>query len=251
VKGTRRHWGSSTRFWYSTETPNTPLHPTGAGHHGRRRVSAIVRRTRQRLGAYEEGPVQIAPGIDEGDWKELDLDTPGAWPRAIEIFERRVRGRFTDAVDLLIADDEPRSPKERRWGFAVLAIDCLLVETLEAFSQGLTDTRNRSRELCVKFLTERNAFGCFFTRPLATRFYYEFRCGVAHNAQVFGTGRVWSVGPLLALDGNRMTVNRTAFHGALLAELNAYLDALRTGTDLTLRQNLRTKMDFIADGKFQ
>ncbi len=195
--------------------------------------------------------MEIAPGIDAGDWKQLDLNKPSDWARAIEIFERRIRGRFTEAVDFLIADDEPRNPKERRWGFAVLAIDCLLVETLEAFRQGLTDTRTRSKKLCVSFLTKRNTFRRFFTTEnLATRFYYEFRCGLAHNAQVFGTGRVWSIGPLLALNGDRITVNRTAFHQAVLAELQEYLDALRAGVDVTLRQNFRTKMDFVAEGKF-
>ena len=161
----------------------------------------------------------IAPGISDADWKQLDFNAPGAWERAVDIFERRIRGRFTEAVDFLIADDEPRNATERRWGFAILTIDCLLVETLEAFRQGLTDTRGKSKDLCVVFLSQRQAFSGVFTKDLATRFYYEFRCGLAHNAQVFGTGRIWSIGHLLVLDGNRITVNRTAFHHALLAEL--------------------------------
>ena len=171
--------------------------------------------------------MQIAPGIDARDWKKLDLDKPSEWESAIWIFERRIRGRFTDAVDFLIADDQSRSPIERRWGFTVLAVDCLLVETLEAFRQGLSDTRNRSKELCVRFLTERSAFKHFFSADLAKRFYYEFRCGLAHNAQVFGTGRIWSVGPLVVLEGDRITVNRTAFHQALLTELSEYVAELR------------------------
>lgn len=195
--------------------------------------------------------MQIAPGIDARDWQQLDFAILGTWARAIEIFERRIRGRFTDAVDFLIADDEPRNPTERRWGFAILAIDCLLVETIQAFRQGLTDTRGRSKDLCVALLTQRPAFGSAFNTDLATRFYYEFRCGLAHNGQVFGTGRVWSIGQLLALDGNRITINRTAFHHALLVELKEYLGALQAGTDVTLRNNFRTKMDFIAEGKFQ
>ncbi len=168
--------------------------------------------------------MKIAPGIDADDWKRLDLGNPDSsdWERAISIFEYRIRGRFTDAVDFLIADDEQRPVTERRFGFAILAVDCFLVETLEAFRQGLTDTRSRSKDLCVAFLTQRNAFKALFTRDLATRFYYEFRCGLAHNAQVFGTGRIWSVGPLLDLEGGRITVNRTAFHQALLGEVQEY-----------------------------
>ena len=194
--------------------------------------------------------MQIAPGIGSEAWKQLDFSDPAAWTRAIGIFERRIRGRFTDAVDFLIADDEQRPATERRWGFAILAVDSLLVETLEAFSQGLTNTKNKSKDLSVQFLTGRTAFRGFFTERLATRFYYEFRCGIAHNAQVFGTGRVWSIGPLLTVDGDQMTINRTAFHLAVLSEIAAYVEALRTGTDVALRQNFRTKMDFIADAKF-
>jgi hypothetical protein len=196
--------------------------------------------------------MQIAPGRDTADWKKLDLDNLGDWETAVSIFEHRIRGRFSDAIEFLIADDEPRPVRERRWGFAVLTLDCLLVETLQAFRRGLTDTRGKSRELCVQFLTERTAFKSFFTsQDSAIRFYYEFRCGLSHNAQTFGTGLVWSVGPLLTMNGTQIIVNRTAFHLALVAELNEYLAALRNGAAHELRQNFRTKMDFIAEGKFQ
>ena len=196
--------------------------------------------------------MQIAPGTNAADWKKLDLDNVGDWETAVSIFERRIRGRFTDAIDFLIADDEPLPAIERRWGFAVLTLDCLLVETLQAFRRGLTDTRSKSRELCVQFLTERAAFKPFFTSPdIAARFYYEFRCGLSHNAQVFGDGLVWSIGPLLTMKGTQMIANRTAFHQALLAELDEYITALRNGADQRLRLNFRTKMDFVAGGKFQ
>jgi hypothetical protein len=196
--------------------------------------------------------MQIAPGIDSTDWKKLDLDRPADWENAITIFERRIRGRFTDAIDLLISDDDTRPATERRWGFAALTLDCLLVETLQAFRLGLTNTRGKSRDLSVQFLMERTAFRTYFTSvPIANRFYYEFRCGLAHNAQVFGSGLIWSIGPLLKVDGDQIVVNRTAFHGALIAELDEYLTVLRNGSDQQLRTNFRTKMDFIAEGKFQ
>jgi len=194
----------------------------------------------------------IAPETHADDWKKLDLDKPENWPAAVSIFEKRIRGRLTDAIEFLIADDEARAATERNRGFAVLALDCLLIETLQAFRGGLTDTRGKSKELCVQFLTESTAFKSFFTSvDIATRFYYEFRCGLAHNAQVFGDGRVWSVGPLLALNGTQITVNRTAFHQAFVKELEEYLVALQRGADRPLRSNFRTKMDFIAEGKFQ
>lgn len=195
--------------------------------------------------------MKIAPGVEDADWKQLDLVAPESpdWDRAIAILEQRLRGRFAEVVDFLIAQEAKLAPQDRRFGFAVLAIDCLLVETLEAFRQGLTDTRGKSQDLSTNFLSQRPAFNQFFTKDLATRFYKEFRCGIAHNAQVFGTGRVWSVGPLLTVDSNRITVNRTAFHEAVMKELARYLNELRDSKKTDLREKFRTKMDFIADGK--
>ena len=199
-----------------------------------------------------DAAMKIAPGVEVGDWKALNLSTPGGpdWERAIWIFEQRIRGRFTDVVAFLLAEDEKRPPADRKFGFAVLSIDCLLVETLEAFRQGLTDTRRRSEQLCTSFLSQRPAFQPFFSGDLASRFYKEFRCGIVHNAQVFGTGLVWSVGPLLRVDGSQITVNRTAFHEALMQELADYLSELRDPAKTALRDNFRTKMNFIADGAF-
>lgn len=196
--------------------------------------------------------MKIAPGVDDVDWKSLDLAKPDNpdWDRGISILEQRLRGRFAEVVDFLIAEDEKQAATDRRFGFAILTIDCLLVETLEAFRQGLTDTRRKSEQLCTSFLSQRPTFKPFFSGDLATRFYKEFRCGIVHNAQVFGTGLVWSVGPLLKVDGKRITVNRTAFHEAVMQEVAGYLNELRDPTKTDLREKFRTKMDFIAEGKF-
>jgi len=196
--------------------------------------------------------MKIAPGVQVADWKALDLSTPDSpdWDRAISIFEQRIRGRFLDVVAFLVAEDEKRAPADRNFGFAILSIDCLVVETLEAFRQGLTDTRRKSEQLCTTFLSQRPSFRSYFAGDMATRFYREFRCGIVHNAQVFGTGLVWSVGPLLTQDGTRITVNRTAFHEALIRELAEYLSELRDPLKTTLRDNFRARMDFIADGSF-
>jgi hypothetical protein len=196
--------------------------------------------------------MKIAPGIEAADWKAIDLSTPDSpnWDRAIWIFEQRIRGRYADVVSFLLAEDEKRAPRDRKFGFAILSIDCLLVETLEAFRQGLTDTRWKSEQLFTAFLSQRPAFRSFFTGNLASRFYKDFRCGILHNAQVFGTGLVWSVGPLLTVNGDRIIVNRTAFHEAVMQELGEYLNELRDTAKRELRNNFRRKMDFIAEGAF-
>src|SRR5947208_2007851 len=144
--------------------------------------------------------MQIAPGIDSTEWIDLQLDDPEAvdWARAIEIVEKRIRGRFLDAVDHLVALEAPLERKQRRFGFAVLAIDCLLVETLQAFWEGLEKTDRRSGEMFVNFLTRSTHFAPPFDFVLAERFFRQFRCGILHQAEIWGDSRVVSEGPLIA-----------------------------------------------------
>jgi hypothetical protein len=80
----------------------------------------------------------IAPGYTVSTWKALDLsgDDVVHWFRAIKIFETRIRRRFLDPVDVLIAHEIGQ--ERGTFGFAILAIDCLLVESLQRFREGRT-----------------------------------------------------------------------------------------------------------------
>ena len=86
--------------------------------------------------------MEIAPGIDASEWTKLDLSRTDSsdWKRAIEILRTRIEARYLGPVDRLIEDEENLPPWKRRYGFIVLAIDCLLIETLESFIEGKIDT---------------------------------------------------------------------------------------------------------------
>ncbi len=132
-----------------------------------------------------------------GDLK-LELDDAAGldWNRAIEIFAARIQSPYLEPVDLLIEADESRSPIERRYGFSIMAIDSLLIETLQSFRDGLTDTKNKSKEMFKKYLTEREGFRDHFDEKQAKRYFYHFRCGILHQAEVMGPSLLWSVGLL-------------------------------------------------------
>ncbi len=164
--------------------------------------------------------MQIAPGIEAGSWQALKLDDPASpdWATAVQILEGRIHERFTEPIDHLIAGEESKTPTERRFGFIVLAVDCLLVETLGAFIDGLEDTEGKSKATFCKFLTTRPLFSTDFTQDLAKQFYKDFRCGILHQAEIGGDSKVWSVGPLIRVDGGKIIVNRNKFHELLKAE---------------------------------
>ena len=190
----------------------------------------------------------IAPGYTTAEWKKLKLDDPASkdWDTAVDIVDARITGRYLDPADTLIATDaKVRSLVKRRFGFTILAIDCLLIETLQAFIDGHTNTRNGSKESFRRFLTSRPRFAKYFTVTHAERFFTDFRCGIFHQAEVQGNSIVWSVGDLLTMSGNSMTINRTKFHDTLKKEFRDYLAVLRDQANTKPRAKFRKKMDHI------
>jgi hypothetical protein len=190
--------------------------------------------------------MQIAPGVDSSEWRALKLDDPNSsdWQRAISILHKRIRGRYFDPVDQLIVAEKDTPAHERRFGFAILAIDCLLIETLGAFLQGSETTDGISKATFCKFLTTRDRFKAF-TESLAKQFYEEFRCGILHQAEVGGGSKVWSVGDLVREADGALTINRNELHERLKADFEEYLTELNNSANRALRKNFRTKMDFI------
>jgi hypothetical protein len=86
-------------------------------------------------------PLRIAPGVSAKQWQGLHLDpgTPGTadWEKALAMFEARMRRRFFEPAEALIGLDDARS--EKTFGFAVLSIDCLVIETLQGFREGIVN----------------------------------------------------------------------------------------------------------------
>lgn len=165
---------------------------------------------------------------------------------AVVAFEQRLQVRFFDPIDCLRDAEQDRRPNERRFGFAVLALDCMLLETLASFREGLEDTIGRSKETFCAFLTSRPEFTGAFSEYLASSFYYQFRCGVLHQTEVGGRGKIWSIGPIVHMVDGSIVVNRNAFHDALKQVFHNYLNDLRNPANLDVRLRFSRKMTFIS-----
>ncbi len=176
------------------------------------------------------------------EWKEIDFSQEDGWKQAFTIFEDRIRGRFLDVVE--------NFERKNGTGFAVMALDCLLIETLQQFREGEARTPDRqSGEYFRRFLTE-TSFGEFFDRPKATLFFDHIRCGILHQAEVKGSSMLQTKAeiPLVSDDGNGgLLINRRKFHKKLELVFQEYVTALRKDDppDIQLRGNLKKKMDAI------
>ena len=183
--------------------------------------------------------MQISPRFKASDWKSLDLSQESGWERATEIFEDRINGRFLKMVELIKDVDFS--------GFAALALDCLLIETLQQLIEGVDETpRGKGKEYFQRFLSAA-PFDGKFDLASAGMFYEQFRCGILHQAEIKGSSKVWKVGTMVQLtaNGKGLIVNHKALHTKMRVAFTSYLSALRQGNDQTLRKNFKKKMDFI------
>lgn len=195
----------------------------------------------------------IAPGYTVGCWKslKLDPDVPDSvdWNRAIDIFEARIRRRFLDPVDELIRFEQGRST--RTFGFAILAIDFLVIEALQGFREGSVNHRSQNQKLFTTFLKHWSAFkDCLppggDPEQLSKRVWEGYRCELHHTGSTEGAFRVGVSGPTFDLkDKREFKINRTCLHEQLKREFEAYLVELRKPDGNDLRSNFIKKMKAI------
>ncbi len=191
--------------------------------------------------------MEIAPGIQHNEWLRLnlnDLSSPD-WNRAIEILNMRIENRYFEPVDLLIEKEKNKLSKEKKYGFTILSIDCLLIETLQSFIEGWKTTKNKSEKAFKKFLTTSPSFKKYFSQDMAMRFYKNYRCGILHQAEIQSDSLVCSIGPLVQNINNKMVINRTEFHKKLKDDFYHYLEQLKDERNTNLRDNFQKKMNHI------
>lgn len=191
----------------------------------------------------------IAPNFTDEDWNNLTLDgNEEDWQTAISTLEDRINSRYIEPVDELIELEKDVSHKNKRYGFTCLAIDMLLIETFQAFKEGLPDSKGKSKHLFIKFLMESQCFSNYFRNEDECKELYEqFRCGILHQAEVQGPVLVWSVGDLIERHNNPPTLNRVFFHRALKKEFDSYITSLRDPSSVNLRKALKAKMESIVE----
>jgi hypothetical protein len=182
----------------------------------------------------------ISPKYRAKHWTDLRFTSERDWDKATAIVEDRLRGRFFDLVE--------HFRRLRYSGFAVLALDCLLIETFEQFWRGTRDTpQGQGKDYFVSFLT-RDPFGSYFQRESAEVFYDHFRNGILHRAEVKPPSLVKiDPHPLVTqlTDPRGLIINRNRFHLLLLDAFHGYLVLLRDASQDKLRRNLRRKMDWV------
>lgn len=199
----------------------------------------------------------LCSGFSSAEWKNL-LERIGqddsAWEEAIGVFERRMKERFFSCIDALVGADtrpdlksQPSSSEPHCIpGFSIMALCCLLVETLQGFRTGSSPN---TREMFVKFL-RRPAFGAAFDEDkIADCFVTGIRHGIMHEAET-RKWVIWREEPSKIVEPHEdgYALNRTLFYRAVKQEFESYLGELRAPCNFELREKFKTKISGICTG---
>lgn len=175
------------------------------------------------------------------DYTRLTFRSEGHWRRATAILRDRLETRYLEHVRAIL--------ERRTSGFAALALDAALVETLEQFRRGRRSTpQGDGAKYFRAFLTE-TRFGQYFDEESAKLFYKTIRCGLLHQGEADESSRIkgGTRHPLVSRtrDKRGVIVNAELFHSELEAAMGDYLERLADPAEVRLREAFRKKMDFI------
>ena len=179
--------------------------------------------------SFSPDKIELAKGITIAQYRELVV---GRKKDEIADF---IRQRFTERYITPLET-------EKKNGFCIMAVCCLMIETLESFYHGWPNTKNKS-ESAFCFFFDRNAqFSAFHGH--AHNFYSHVRCGILHQGETTGGWLIRRGGHLF--DSSSKTINATKFLNTLKSSLNNYCNDLKGAEwNDALWKNLRRKIDAI------
>lgn len=199
--------------------------------------------------------IKISPKYYQKNWNDLVLKTRDSpdWDVGIKIFEDRMEGRFLKQIDLL--DKNPKRNIGVFAGFAIMALDCLLIETLEQFYKGKIRTgQGMDEKAFFDFFQRSPKFKSFFdTQAKAAIFYQQIRCGLLHQAQTKkkSTIHIRSEKMLQWVNSNRIRdgieIQRRLFHKEVCGIYSKYVENLKDRKQLNLKRKFKRKMDRIVN----
>lgn len=183
------------------------------------------------------------------DWNQfkarLVVDgTPELWMQAYrEFFCERLESRYFAPIELLRAK---RNAKYLGEGFAIMAIQCSLIEFLESTVQGKTYRfrhnnepplgpfeYTNSSEMFTSFLKNRQPFSAVFDDNLAVDFYKSVRCGLLHETRTKGQWVIRAGGPkgvFVEINASEKILYRNRFQDALREFVKQYKNDLLAST---------------------
>ncbi|MEW8440374.1 MAG: hypothetical protein AB2689_19675 [Candidatus Thiodiazotropha taylori] len=134
--------------------------------------------------------------------------------KIIEFLRQRFTERYIEPM---------RVDLDKKNGFTIMAVSCLMIESLESFYQGWGDSNSKS-QLAFCYFFDRNP-NFVFIKGYSQEFYKCVRCGILHQGE---TTKGWHI----RRDGKvfnekTKTINAKIFHDEVENSLSSYCDTLQ------------------------
>lgn len=212
----------------------------------------------------KEGRLYISPQYTREDYLRLRLNINSSeeiWHKAVNIFDDRIRGRFINSIEVF-CEDVSNS------GFSIMAINCLLVDTLSHFILGKTSTTKIDYVKCLLYIFDQEfslgdpgGFLNHIYQPeprllnLSTQwedywgmmFYKDIRCGILHAAQTQNGSRLTAYQDRMVsiTDKGKLSVDVSRFTRLLKQFYIGYINDLQSGKDNVQRSKFIKQMKYI------
>lgn len=160
--------------------------------------------------------------------------TEDIWKKAIEIFVDRIKSRYFFAIDKLI--ENPDRNQMRKLGFAIVTLQCSLIDTLSKFRYGLNKQKNQERFtsfLQQYFIFDSNA------EVLAKKVYKDIRCGLVHSGATDNmSGLSCDLSKLVTILPNEaISLDIIVLDNKLRSYFSEYIKKLKDKEESELREN--------------
>jgi hypothetical protein len=201
------------------------------------------------------------------DWHSLKLTNTSQlddWKKAIAIFDIRYQYRYIKQINALQFNKTKIIANNS--GFLIMAINCLLIETLNQYYYGKKNSEEiksdknisniKSNKDCfVDFFTKSTFFNSEFNIEISEIFYEDIRCGLLHQAESKHLSKIHinqSQKSMLKLIINNnkksLSIRRDLFTNKLFQEYNGYkAKLLSEPPELKLRTNFINKLNSICN----
>jgi hypothetical protein len=114
-----------------------------------------------------------------------------------------LRRRFTERY----LDPATPAKGKRMHGFTMMAISCLMIESLQSFCEGWKDSKGCSEKAFTTFFDSHSSFKCFRGQA----FWQNVRNGILHQAETTGGWMITRRRSAPLFDSNTLTINATVF----------------------------------------
>lgn len=179
------------------------------------------------------------------DYLELKFKVDSSqniWEQAISIFEDRIQSRYFCAINKLM--EKKDRYEMRKYGFAIVTLQCSLIDTLAKFRYGPDHTGSKDR-----FTTFLNEYfvSDLKNKKVADKIYKDIRCGIVHSGATDNKSGLSCEYPELVsfLPNGAISLNLIILQIELESYFRNYKKRLENEKELELRKNFVYTMNVV------